>query len=166
MKTSGKEILDYLGKQILKNWKKWNSVPDWTEGIKESLKTLGHQRKYKVCASLTKGSDYPEWLYDLCWSKSPIGGLAKFKGLSLIAEIEWKNENAILYDFQKLTIGVADFRLMIVCYGSGNRDENWAKNVISRCKKCCPKGKKHKYLFIAIPEEEDINKIIKEEWRI
>ena len=162
--VSGDEILNYLRRQILKNWKKWEVPPAWTEGIKKSLKELGRQRKYKICASLS-GSDYPEWLYDLCWSKGHIGVPTKYKGLCLIVEIEWKGDYDILYDFQKLTAGVADLRLIVICYGKCNRGMDWVRKVIIKCKACCPQGMLYKYIIIAIPE--DINdEIVKEEWCI
>jgi len=63
-----------------------------------------------VCQWGCPGSDYGEWLYDLCWCVEDEVCLTE---LPLVAEIEWSPEGACDGDFQKLLQTRADHRLWV-----------------------------------------------------
>lgn len=138
----------------------------WTNEIKRSLVKLGKKFGYESYAAPQKkvGSKYGEWLYDLCWAKQIGKKWEGFKGLVLIMESEWQNnEDAVLEDFLKLTVGIAKCRLMIIYYnerkdGTGKK---WLNKVIQRCKNSCPPNKKFHYLIFAVPEYNRERGVIK-----
>ncbi|MBI5778367.1 MAG: hypothetical protein HZA49_02805 [Planctomycetes bacterium] len=145
----------------------------WTKTVKKCLTILGksrrlnlmrqHKNQYKICICAAPckklNAHWGEWLYDLCWSKeggNKKEGWKKFRGLALIAEIEWGKKDDILYDFQKLTVGIADHRLMVVWYNnkSRNRGEDWLLQVVKECAMCpnaFPSRHKFRYLMVGIP---------------
>lgn len=105
--------------------------PQRTRLIKDKLALLGHHRfKYKVYANglsphhtqLNGGTfKNAEWLYDLHWY---VEGKDKYTTvrLPLVMECEWQQKrkgdrivpfSGIKYDFQKLLVANAEFRLMI-----------------------------------------------------
>lgn len=101
-----------------------------TQLIKSELTRLGRSLKFKVYANrlpehLTQKNGGEEknreWLWDIHWytedKKIPFSP----RTLPLVAEIEWENNkedstikySSVMYDFQKLVITNAEFRLMI-----------------------------------------------------
>lgn len=139
-------------------WEK-RRAREWTFCLKKSLVNLGHKHKFKVCAAPNKKlrADYPEWLYDLSWIIE--GKTWKIlKGVKLIVEIEWSNNPInILSDFQKLTVGLADLRLMITSYREGAHGEAHLEKLVNQCKKTCPKSRKFRYLFLGVPDKHPEN---------
>jgi len=96
----------------------------WTQEFFNVLKEIGNKEELKVYTSSLKEKIGPrkgggEWLFDLCWSieKGKDDWKNHYKGLKLICECEWKkSDDEILYDFQKLAVGKADLKIMIVQY--------------------------------------------------
>ena len=109
---------------------------NWTNAFKDVLLKIGKKEGFKVCTSSLLNKDYGEWLFDLCWSNEEKGVLRELK---LICEIEWKEKiDHIIDDFQKLSVGKADLKIMIVQYNGEEKFEN--------IKKSCEKSV-HKSLF-------------------
>ncbi|TSA30089.1 MAG: hypothetical protein D4R68_01250 [Ignavibacteriales bacterium] len=112
----------------------------WTQAFFTVLKKIGNKEGFKVYTSSVKEKISPregggEWLFDLCWS---FEGTRKdnwkkhYKGLKLICECEWKmSDDEIIYDFQKLAVGKAELKIMIVQYKS----EEQFKEFIKSCEK-------------------------------
>jgi len=99
----------------------------WTQAFINVLREIGFNEKLKVYTSSLKQKIGPrkgggEWLFDLCWSYEGFGKddwKTHYTGLKLICECEWRmNEDEILYDFQKLAIGKAELKIMIIQYKS------------------------------------------------
>lgn len=98
----------------------------WTHAFLDELKRIGGNNDFKVYASslserISENDGGGEWLFDLCWSKEKKGNNKEwnrnYEGLKLICECEWSmDEDEIIYDFQKLAIGKADIKLMIIQY--------------------------------------------------
>ena len=105
--------------------------PQRTRFIKDKLALLGHDKfKYKVYANglspqLTQlnGGTFKnsEWLYDLHWYVEGKNQYTTTR-LPLVMECEWQQKrkgdrkvdfSGIKYDFQKLLVANAEFRLMI-----------------------------------------------------
>jgi hypothetical protein len=90
-------------------------------------------------------------LFDLIWSKEGVSW-REFHGLPLACELEWDDKSdEILTDFQKLTIVVADVRLMII----NNWDEYNGKYFNDKFLMCYNATKlidnKFNYLLIGLP---------------
>jgi len=149
-----KKIVDTLKFSVRQNWH-MESSREWTRIIKRSLTMLGHKLGYKVCTSGPKRieADQGEWLFDLCWADWN-GSWRDLRGLKLITEIEWQNdEDSILSDFRKLTVGIAEFRLLITSYKEGKRYERRLGQLIKMCKGICPGSRGFRYLIIMIPDK-------------
>lgn len=139
---------------VRNNWHS-ESSREWTRIIKQSLVVLGHKNQHKVCTSGPKriGADQGEWLFDLCWADWSWSW-RDLRGLKLICEIEWRNdEDSILSDFRKLTVGIAEFRLLITFYKEGKRYERKLAQLIKTCKSVCPGSRGFRYLVIVIPDK-------------
>jgi hypothetical protein len=158
-----KEIINYI-RHYTQRYFRRKGTSNWTRIIKKALEILGRNLGYRIYPSHGRG----EWLYDLCWSKERKGkgGWRDFRGLKLITEIEWKkgkdgeHSYSILEDFQKLTVGIADCRLMVIGYNEKGRKYNdaWLNKIIEKCRiACCNSGKKFRYLIIALPEQRKEN---------
>ncbi|MBU6500345.1 MAG: hypothetical protein KGJ89_00755 [Patescibacteria group bacterium] len=123
----------------------------WTFSIKKSLTNLGHKLDYKVFASGPKklNTDSGEWLFDLCWAD--LGkNWRDLKGLKLISEIERQNDDDnILKDFRKLTVGIAEFRLFVTTYKEGKKGERKLLDSVNLCKSVCPGSRGFRYLYVA-----------------
>ena len=91
---------------------------NWTMAFLNKLRELGEKNGYTVYPNSEEG----EWLFDHCWSEENKGGnwIENFKGLKLICESEWNTDHEdIIYDFQKLAVGKAEIKIMIVqCNGN------------------------------------------------
>lgn len=126
-----------------------------TRTVKRAFVVLGHKLRYKVCTSGPKrlGADQAEWLFDVSWADWNHSW-RDLRGLKLISEIEWQNdEDNILSDFRKLTVGIAEFRILITSYKVGKRYERRLFQLVKTCKSICPGSRGFRYLFIAIPDK-------------
>lgn len=143
-----KDHSQLVEKDIALNLEKiWEYADDstptsWTVAINTILALTAKQngRNYFVASKL-KTSENREWLYDLVWYDNNIFGL---NDVHLIVESEWKNpwgnedySYDIQYDFEKLILGKAIYKLMI--FEGENLQENLAyietlKNVVINCK--------------------------------
>lgn len=149
-----KKIVDTLKFAVRQN-RDTESLREWTRIIKRSQAVLGHKLGYKVCTSGPKkiGADQGEWLFDLCWADWSESW-RDLRGLKLITEIEWKNDqDSILSDFRKLTVGIAEFRLFITRYKEGKRYERRAAQLVRMCKGICPGSRGFRYLIVMIPDK-------------
>lgn len=147
------EIRKAIKKAIPDNWKDM-LLSERTLIIKQTLTDLGNGKGLAVFASGTnlEGVAGPEWLCDLIWS---IENEEIFAGLKLACEIEWNTDpEDVLHDFYKLTVIVADYRLLVF------RDIGYANTneIIMSAKDACPGSKGFRYLLVGIPEkkEEDL----------
>lgn len=124
-------IIEELGKSI-NNFYIHKGRRDQTKHIKDTIALLGHRKYgYKVYAnglseSLTqqKGGIFIniEWMYDLHWYKEGNDHYTTVN-LPLVMECEWQHRHrrerqkvaysGIKYDFQKLLITNAEYRLMV-----------------------------------------------------
>lgn len=172
LKSVEKKIFENIRKSVGRHRNDVKSS-ERTENIKRELRKLARENNCVSYPSRTvkKGSQRKrrrrEWLYDFCWGKEGKGknGWKKFKGLKLIAEIEWKKGrdeyhlDNILEDFQKLTVGIATYRLFVLGYGDSEKsiyNEKWLKSAIKECAKIKSDGK-FRYLIIAIPKRKKEN---------
>lgn len=141
----------------------WNNLSKtyWTSIVNKSIIELGESLNYTVYCSEKKDSMNAEWIYDIIWSKDDadetgLKNWRKFKGLGLICEVEWEQGDRILEDFTKLTVGDADYRLMIV-----NHFENWPRHFEAIKNMCVEassyKFNNYKYLLISIPYDSPNN---------
>jgi len=89
-------------------------------------------------------------MFDLCWAD--LGkSWRDLKSLKLISEIERQNDDDnILQDFRKLTIGIAEFRLFVSTYKEGKRGEKRLLESVNLCKAVCPGSRGFRYLYVAI----------------
>lgn len=150
------KIVKALTKSIKNSWKD-NKFAAWTIGVKKSLATLGHKYFFKIRASGSPReirADYPEWLYDLSWVDEGKSW-RELRGLKLISEIEWSDDSDnILKDFQKLTVGVADLRLMVARYRGGKRGDKRLRELVNLCKGACPGSRGFRYLLLGISDKQ------------
>ena len=112
---------------------------DWTYYIKTDIGKLGKQN-YSVCTAGHSRHFEPEWLFDLTWYATD-GNDDFFSNLILACEIEWKtHKDCILYDFEKLLVARAKYRLMVFQSLQTTRKE-WTKYLIAaiaRNRDCLP----------------------------
>ncbi len=137
-----------------KNWQETSSRKR-TRAVKSALVSLGHKLGFKVCASGQKkvGSDTGEWLFDLCWADWS-GNWRDLRGLKLIAEMEWQtDEDSVIRDFRKLTVGIAEFRLFITSYKEGKKYEKKLQQLVKTCKSICPGSRGFRYAIVAISDK-------------
>jgi len=133
---------------------------DKTKVIKEALCDLGHELGYIVYSSSVGKADHGEWMYDLCWS---IEGdtWRDFRGLQLICEIELKtNIDEILMDFQKLTIGLSNYRLFVFMNDKKTEEIlpilRRCAEAADRCEEAC-RGPRRHYVLIGVPKVKGEN---------
>lgn len=165
-KLVGVEWLIYQKIQALvQNEVYWNeSRPKpWTKLIYDTLKDLGRDLHYTVYSSAQREDGHPGWLYDVIWSidddsDKQAEDWREFRGLGLIAEVEWGGYDAILHDFTKLTIGVAETRLMITNHNDGDKKNNQWEDIKSKCVQASKyRFQNFNYLLISIPYVEKQN---------
>jgi len=151
---------------IRKSWGEISSRKR-TRVVKTALTSLGHKFGFKVCTSGNKkvGADTGEWLFDLCWADWSQSW-RDMRGLKLITEVEWQTDNDnIIRDFRKLTVGIAEFRLFITTYKPGKRYEKRLHDMVKMCKSVCPGSRGFRYLIVTIPDK-DLSKIKSFAWTI
>jgi hypothetical protein len=84
----------------------------WTKAIFKSLADLGVKLKYEICSSSSDGEFDGGWLYDVIWYENDANG--QLKSVPLIVESEWhRRYDQIKYDFEKLLVGRAKYKVMI-----------------------------------------------------
>jgi len=84
----------------------------WTKAIFKAIADLGTKMGYQICSSRSDGEYDSGWLYDLIWYENDEKG--QLKSLPLILESEWnRNYAGIKYDFEKLLIARAKYKIMI-----------------------------------------------------
>ena len=96
--------------------------PEWTAGVKNALRVVGHHFSYNVNATIEKSllpqelretyrePEYGGWLYDLSIQEVTDDG--SWRNV-VIAECEWGGWKAIEEDFEKLVVGRAQLRVMV-----------------------------------------------------
>jgi hypothetical protein len=154
------KILEAL-KVVIKENFEVTKRPMWTKLVFDALKTLGDSQKQVTYCHTLKDINQNEWLFDLIWSKEGISW-HEFKGLSLACELEWSDTNEdVLTDFQKLTVVVADIRLMII----NNWDEYSDKYFEGKFEICYKASQqisnKFNYLLIGLPVKHPENVVFK-----
>ena len=138
MKKDNRELLEiiHIGFNEVHKNEIYYGRKEWTKAFFDKLREIGLQEHYKVYPKST--SDLipykdGEWLFDLIWSCEGTGEndwKQKYKGLKLICESEWDTKiDAILYDFQKLAVGKADIKIMLVQF---NNSQNF-ESIINTC---------------------------------
>ena len=98
----------------------------WTKQLQIALGELGRRLKYDVCTSGHKDKGFEaEWLYDMVWYKeSGSGDNARLIEVPFVMESEWSPHlKDIKYDFEKLLVANARFRLMVCYYDPKKIDE-------------------------------------------
>ena len=155
------QIVDHLKRYTIREW---NTPEDtgrkWTRIIKQALVDLGHTLHYNVYSAPKDklNSDWGEWLYDLCWAVERND--CQELRLKLIAEIQWNtNHKYIRGDFQKLTVGLSKYRVMITEY----KDITKFEELVHICKNACSSSNRSRYLMVGIPYD-DPNNIVSRSW--
>ena len=83
----------------------------WTKSIKQALGDLGKSKGFEIGAAGMDDTYEKEWLYDLIWYKEEEGFL---KSVPLVVESEWdRSYKGIQYDFEKLLVARAEYKIMI-----------------------------------------------------
>jgi len=103
-----------------------NGDAEWTYRIKEAIGRQGKEN-YSVCTAGFPRTYESEWLFDLVWYAQNDDF---YTSLVLACEIEWKtHKDCILYDFEKLLVARAKYRLMVFQSLQSTRSE-WTKYLI------------------------------------
>ena len=99
------------------------SKPEWTAGVKNALRVVGHKLSYNVNTTIEESllpqelrekyrePEYGEWIYDLSIQEVKDNG--SWRNV-VIAECEWGGWEDIKEDFEKLVVGRAQLRVMVV----------------------------------------------------
>ncbi len=123
----------------------------WTEGIKRVLAQIAKEQDLLCCHSGTTG----EWLYDICWAETGPGAAEPTRWraalrLVLACESEWsENENAILWDFMKLSWAQAGLRLFIY---TNHLKRGTTLHPAVLCRDNCPASQGSRFLLIGFPK--------------
>ncbi len=83
----------------------------WTSEIINGLVILGKNNGYEASARQCNEANCGEWLFDLAWYK--YNKNRQLENLYLAMESEWGNKDAIRFDFEKLLVARAKYRLLI-----------------------------------------------------
>jgi hypothetical protein len=129
-----------------------SSGEEWTRKFKTALDKAANKLGYKVNKWRQvwySGDGGGEWLWDLVWIDS--GPDWENFHVTLACEMELsprKGKDDLLFDFAKLTVAVADFRLFIFRQVGGDIEENfkWLTNV-------CRGSQGFRYLAVCVPNE-------------
>ena len=123
-----------------------STSPDWTLHVKMALADLGTKLGYEVYTSGVVGCR-GQWLFDLAWARQrekPFHLL----GLPLACQMQWSTDHGtILWDFCKLTVAIAELRLMLVTHASAESTEA----IFDLCESACPPSKGLRYMTVGIP---------------
>lgn len=110
--------------------------PEWTAGVKNALRVVGHHFSYNVNTTIEEGllpqqlrekyrrPEYGEWIYDL--SIQEVKDNESWRNV-VIAECEWDGWEDIKEDFEKLVVGRAQLRVMVYdsSYATANDFIGW-----------------------------------------
>jgi hypothetical protein len=84
----------------------------WAKAIFKALADLGTSLNYEICSSSNDGEYDAGWLFDLVWYQNDENG--RLFSVPLVLESEWhRNYERIKYDFEKLLIAKAQYKVMI-----------------------------------------------------
>ncbi|MBT3799662.1 MAG: hypothetical protein HOG05_00780 [Bacteroidetes bacterium] len=119
----------------------------WTTEMKEIIGDLGVSNGFEVCATGFPDKFSTEWLFDITWYRNDSNG--NLVETPLIVESEWNSKiEEIKYDFEKLLVARADYKVMIFQGSTTN-----IPNIISQLKQEVNVFKatipQDRYLFIA-----------------
>lgn len=123
------------------NGRGWSDTK-WTSEIKNSLVEKGHTLGYEVSCSGCNDADCGEWLYDLAWYKYDKNRI--LKSLALAVESEWGSYDEIKYDFEKILVSKAEYKLLIF---QGNEINSYIENLIDIINSYEGSEKGDSYLF-------------------
>jgi hypothetical protein len=129
-----------------------NGIGDrvWTKAVFKSLADLGVTLKYQICSSSSDGEFDGGWLYDLIWYENDTNG--QLKSVPLILESEWhKAYDRIKYDFEKLLVGRARYKV-IIFQASGKRMLEYFKMMKSGIKAFRGPHFDERYLLVCFDE--------------
>ncbi|MGD0958870.1 MAG: hypothetical protein ABSB19_03595 [Methylomonas sp.] len=85
---------------------------EWTNQLKEDIGNLGVSLGWNVCTSGFKGRFENEWLYDLIWYRNDHDN-KHLAEVYLVLESEWGSPHDVKYDFEKLLLAKATFKIMV-----------------------------------------------------
>lgn len=88
-----------------------------TESLKKKVGEVGIHLGYEVSSSVHDS----EWLYDLIWYENNGDNHLEKLVLALESELSDRSFQGLKYDFEKLLVANADFRVFI-CFNEGNYD--------------------------------------------
>lgn len=131
----------------------------WTREIKLCLLKLGQAQGFLTYPRLKEiGFEY-EWMFDVVWleAKADVNHPEGFdwhhiRGVRLACESEWGTyQDAILDDFLKLTVVIADLRLFVytnvpVVVRNGGKE-----HPVDLCKRVSPMSRGFRYLAVGFP---------------
>jgi len=93
---------------------------EWTKRIKLEFSKLGHEKGFSVSASECEGVETGEWLFDLIWCDGERDPWV-FLEMPMAMECEWSlNDDEIWWDFEKLLVVRAKYRVFIFNKKSNN----------------------------------------------
>lgn len=126
----------------------------WTKTLLERLAEVGRSLECNVCYS---GGDDDEagWMHDLVWFRNDSTG--QLEWLPLVLECEWqKPYDKIKYDFEKLLIAKATFKVMIF-QATGERMQKYFEMLKSaiRAFEGATNATGERYLLACFDEAED-----------
>lgn len=130
----------------------------WTTEVKSILLALGQREGFLTYPRATEGRFESEWLFDIVWleakydTSNPEGfDWRKTRGLKLACECEWgTTESAVLEDFLKLTVAIADLRLFIYT-NTLVSSEHERVHPVDLCKRVSPLSRGCRYLAVGFP---------------
>lgn len=130
----------------------------WTVEVKRALLELGQREGFLTWPRANESRFEYEWLFDIVWleakhdAQNPEGfDWRKTRALRLACECEWgMTESAVLEDFLKLTVVIADLRLFI--YTNALINSEFGKiHPVELCKRICPLSRGFRYLAVGFP---------------
>lgn len=88
-----------------------SSDKEWTDCIFGKLSSLCRKLGYNCCCSRVPHTE-PEWLFDMLWYKYDESD--RLASIPFILECEWSRDMVkVKYDFEKLLVAKADFKMLI-----------------------------------------------------
>jgi len=137
----------------------WHSSSYWTHRVQGALSDVGKKEGLVVVPSRERGTDkfQASWLLDLVWLEAPPQSnehpfdWRSFRGLRMACTCAWgETETAILENFLKLMVVVADLRVLVYT----NRLIKTEAGMIhpaDLCKKTCLLSRGFRFLLVGFP---------------
>jgi hypothetical protein len=149
-----------FSKQVPKN----SNNSTWTKGILELVRNVGRSQSENYSFCPDPDENQSEWLYDLIWYENNTKNC--LINVPLVLECEWSyNWGHVKYDFEKLLIANAQYRVMI-CQMGKNEMSQWWENFEATIDGYMPLNKGSRFLIAILDDydgdEFDIKVIIKE----